>query len=480
MFNNKKLKPGEVQLQIMDWDKECESDLRAGLGFIVREKPFSKDDEKNDYGIQSKFFGTDFGDDDAFKERYKCRCEAMQGKLFENEICPECKTKVTLVDTDLDKYAWIVLEKYFLIHPMAFKFIDTVIPKPGLFDIISYNKKPDKDGNISVDENDKKNPFSNIGIIEFRERFEEILLFYLKKKKQRKPIVDALIRNKDKVFVRCIPVFSSVLRPFLVRGDTITTNKFDTCYNKIYSSVKAINNSREGSVVTTKQRKRVTIPTHVKLCDLQKSLMEVWELCFETLDHKEGHIKDGVLAGRINFTARNVIIPDKTLKANEVKLSYICALELYKFEIMAYLVNIQKISESEAYDEWYRATITFSEKIYKILKYMTESRAMYILLNRPPTIDFGSINRMKIVGVIPDIDNLTLALPSLSVLTKFNADFDGDTLTVISLKTKKLIRETEKFDPVYSYAVSQNDGLFSADMGLIKDQIIGLSNFNRC
>jgi DNA-directed RNA polymerase beta' subunit len=478
MFNTRKLKPGEVQLQIMDWDKECEKDLRSGLGFIVSEKPFSKDDEKNDYGIQSKFFGTDFGDDDAFKERYSCKCESLQGKLFENEICPECKTKVELVDTDMDKYAWIVLNKYFLIHPMAFKFIDTIIPKPGLFDIINYNNKPDRNGNVVLDEVDKKNPFANIGMIEFRERFEEILLFYLKKKKQRKPIVDALIRNKDKVFIHCIPVFSAVLRPFLVRGDSITTNKFDTGYNKIFSSVKAINNSQDGSILSG--NKRVTIPTHVKLFNLQKSLMEIWNDCFETLDHKEGHIKDGVLAGRINFTARNVIIPDKTLKANEIKLSYICAMELYKFEIMSYLVNIQKISESEAYDEWYKGTINFSEKIYSILKYMTESRAMYILLNRPPTIDMGSIDRMKVVDIIPDIENLTLSLPSLSVLTRFNADFDGDTLTVISLKTKKQIKMTEKFDPVYSYCVSQNDGLFSADMGLIKDQIIGLSNFNRC
>jgi DNA-directed RNA polymerase beta' subunit len=477
MFSKKKLEPGEVQLQIMNWDKECEKDLRSGLGFVVSQPPFTND-VKNDYGIQSKFFGTDFEDDDAFKERYRCSCGELQGKLYENEICPECNTPVKLVDVDLDKFAWIVLKQHFLIHPMAFKFIDTVIPKPGLMGIIAYNNKPDKNGNVKVDEVDKKHPFANIGLLEFAERFEEIMAFYLKKNKKRKPIVDALLRNKDLIFIHCIPVFSSVLRPFLVKSDIMTTNKFDTCYNKIYSSVKAINNSQDSSVVSKK--KRVIIPTHKKLYNLQKSLMELWDLCFDTLDSKTGHIKDGVLAGRINFTARNVIIPDKTLRANEVKLSYICAMELYKFEIISYLVNIQKVSESEAYDEWYKGTINFSEKIYSILQYMTTSRQMYILLNRPPTIDMGSIDRMKIVGITRNIDNLTLNLPSLSILAKFNADFDGDTLTLISLKTKKMIKATEKFDPVLSYCVSQNNGRFSEDMGLIKDQIIGLSNFNRC
>lgn len=478
MFSKAKLKPGEVQLQILDWDKECQMDLRSGLGFVVSQPPFTND-TKNDYGIQSKFFGTDFGDDDAFKERYSCKCGNLKGKLYEGEVCEDCKTKVELVDVDLNKYGWIVLTQYFVIHPMAFKFIDSVIPKPGLMGIIAYNNKPDKNGNVKVGEIDKKHPFNNIGMLEFRERFEEIMLFYLKKNKKRAPVVKALLENKNKLFVHSIPVFSSVLRPFLVRGDSLTTNKFDTCYNKIYSSVNAINKSQQDNSIISK-KKRIAIPTYAKLFNLQKSIMELWGLCFDNLDSKTGHIKDGVLAGRINFTARNVIRPDKTLKANEVKLSYKCAMELYKFEIISYLVNIQNISQTEAYDEWYKGMIIFSEKIYSILKYMTESRPMYILLNRPPTIDFGSIDRMKVVDIIKDEDNLTLSLPSLCILTKFNADFDGDTLTVISLKTKKQIKMTEKFDPVYSYCVSQNDGLFSEDMGLIKDQIIGLSNFNRC
>ena len=140
------------------------------------------------------------------------------------------------------------------------------------------------------------------------------------------PVVKALLENKNKLFVHCIPVFSSVLRPFLVRGDSLTTNKFDTCYNKIYSSVNAINKSQQDVSIISK-KKRMTIPNYAKLFNLQKSIMELWGLCFDNLDSKTGHIKDGVLAGRINFTARNVIRPDKTLRANEVKLSYKCAME---------------------------------------------------------------------------------------------------------------------------------------------------------
>ena len=477
MFNKERLGKDEVQLQILDWDKECEKDIRTGIGFVVKEPPFSKDDTKNDFGIQSKFFGTDFGDDDAFEDRYSCKCGHMKGKLFEHELCPECHTTVELVDVDLDKYAWIVLDKYTLIHPMGYKFLSTVIGKQQLQDIISYDRKPDKNGNM-VEEIDKKHPFNNIGMIEFKERYEEILYFYLKKKKQKKPLVEMLIKNKDKIFVHCIPVFSSVLRNILFISDNLITNQFDLQYNKLYSSVNALNTSEDNSILNSK--KRVTVSTHVKLTKLQKTLMEIWQMCFDSLDTKNGHIKLGVIAGRINFTARNVIVPDKTLRQNEVKLSYICMMELYKFEIIAYLVNLQQISEDEAYDEWYRATINFSDKIYEIIKYMIKHRDMYILLNRPPTIDFGSIDRMKIVGVIPDIENLTLCIPQISVLSKFNADFDGDTLTLVSLKTKAQIRATEKFDPRLSYCVSQNDGLFSTDMGLIKDQIVGLSNFNRC
>lgn len=57
--------------------------------------------------------------------------------------------------------------------------------------------------------------------------------------------------------------------------------------------------------------------------------------------------------------------------------------------------------------------------------------------------------------------------------------FDGDILNIISLKTKKLKEAYDKsFNPRKNFAISRNDGMFNNDFNLLKDQLIGLYEFN--
>lgn len=476
LFSGDGLKPGQVRLHLLDLNKSCERDLRTGKGIVIKEKPFTKD-VKNYHGLQSDWFGTSWESGaDGFKDRYTCKCGSTMGKKYEGKICPECGHEVKLIDVDLDKFGWIILKEHYLIHPICYKFLETIIGVTTLKDIIAFNRKPDKNGNVLFDaEDDKKNPYRNIGLIEFRERFEEILDFYRKKKKDKGLLIDLLIAHKDQVFIYCIPVFSSVLRTSLVRGERLFSNKFDTCYNKIFSSVESLNNNREVSIVDGK--KKTTIPTYIKLAHLQKSLMELWKLVFEQIDKKTGHIKDSVLAGRVNYSSRQVIVPDPTLKADEIRMGYIGFLELFKFEIIAYLTKTQNITEAEAYDEWYKATITFSPKVFAIMTHMVKNKKKHVLINRNPTIDYGSIILMRIVEVTPDMEDFTMSIP-ISILSGLNADFDGDILNIFVIHSKKMVKELQKFNPRKAMVISRNDGLFDSNMGLLKDQIIGLYQFN--
>ena len=71
-----------------------------------------------------------------------------------------------------------------------------------------------------------------------------------------------------------------------------------------------------------------------------------------------------------------------------------------------------------------------------------------------------------------------MALP-LQILKTMNADFDGDILNVVSLKTEELAKSFNKaFNPKYNLFISRNNGLFNSDMNLFKDQLIGLYEFN--
>jgi DNA-directed RNA polymerase beta' subunit len=215
------------------------------------------------------------------------------------------------------------------------------------------------------------------------------------------------------------------------------------------------------------------------LQSVQEKLMELWDLIFMQINQKDGHIKDQILGGRINFSARNVIIQDPDLRADEIKLGYLAFLELYKYEIIAHLAKMNDISENEAYDQWYRATINFNQKIYEIMMYLVKKIKPRVVINRNPTINYGSMLAMKVVEVKAEYkDDFTMSLP-IQILRVLNADFDGDILNIISLKVKKLIKAYDRtFNPRKNMFISRNDGRFNNDFNLFKDQLIGLYEFN--
>jgi DNA-directed RNA polymerase beta' subunit len=428
------------------------------------------------YGTHSPLFATDWEDEDAFTERYACQCGELKGRVYEDEICPVCKTKVKFRDVDLRMTGWIRLYNHTIIHPIFYKMIKSIIGDKQFTEIIEFDKEITRDG-IVVNKK-SKNPFKGIGLIEFKERFEEILDYYRDKKKNKIELIDEVLGEKEKVFSNCIPVYSSVLRPVSFKGETYFFNSIDRKYNSIYSLTRLLNDC---DLLELKQKKnknkKMDEPTTLQ--SVQKKLMELWELIFMQINQKDGHIKDQILGGRINFSARNVIIQDPDLRADEIRLGYLAFLELYKYEIIAHLAKMNDISENEAYDQWYRATINFNQKIYEIMMYLVKKRKPRVIINRNPTINYGSMLLMKIVDIKADYkDDYTMSLP-IQILPVLNADFDGDILNIISLKSKKLIKAYDRtFNPRKNMFISRNDGRFNNDFNLFKDQLIGLYEFN--
>lgn len=95
------------------------------------------------------------------------------------------------------------------------------------------------------------------------------------------------------------------------------------------------------------------------------------------------------------------------------------------------------------------------------------------------TINYGSLLCVKIKSIKNEFsEDYTMSMP-LQILSVLNADFDGDILNIISLKTKAIEKEYNKiFNPRLNLFVSRNDGMFNSDVSLFKDEIIGLWEFN--
>lgn len=281
-----------VQLEKLNWDKECERDLMLGRGFIVSEPAITGKDTKSMYGIQSPLFASDWSDgEDAFADRFKCACGAMKGKIFEGEICPECKTKIEFRDVDLSYTGWIVINNHKIIQPIYFNKLASIIGSKTFNEIIKYDKFIDRDGHVQEKTTDT-NPFRGIGLIEFRERFQEILEYYKGKKKNKWEEIKEIEEDKDKVFTSCIPVFSSVLRPVSFRNDSFFYSTIDKKYNSIFSSARLLNDTdlyeKRRKKWTKEKRERMDIATI--LSTIQEKLMQLWELVFDLINQKDGLI----------------------------------------------------------------------------------------------------------------------------------------------------------------------------------------------
>ena len=58
---------------------------------------------------------------------------------------------------------------------------------------------------------------------------------------------------------------------------------------------------------------------------------------------------------------------------------------------------------------------------------------LWCLVNRPPTMDLGSLQMLRVVDVIPNARENHMKVP-LTSLIAWNGDFDGDTLSLYSIK----------------------------------------------
>ena len=467
-----------IRLKEIDWDEEYHLDMLTGKGFIATERPFdSKTKKKNLNGIHSPRFGTSFEDDNAFAERYRCQCGKKIGKIYEGETCPECGKKVQFVDTDLKIFAWyhIENEKFKIIQPAMYKKLEAFIGKTYLPDMIEFKYEMNLNGYYQPPDESllNKNPFYGIGMIEFRERLDEILEWTLKKKKNKIDLYNNIIENKDKIFASNIPVYSSVLRQVFLNDEDYSYTKIDKKYNSLMANVAMLNREKEYSIATKKT-------VNLALWKAQIKINTIYSLIFKIVNQKEGHIREHILGGRINFSARNVIIPDTTLKAHQIRLPYLTFLELYKPEIVNILQKQNGISLIQAVNKWSKAQMEFNESVYEVMEYILKhtKHGVWCLVNRNPTINYGSIVCCKVKSIKRDYDDLTMSL-SAQVLESLNADFDGDTLNIISIKSNEFKKAFRKvFDPRNTMFISKNTGYCTG--GLIKDQMIGFSNFFTC
>lgn len=378
---------GKQKVQIMrrNWDIDYINDIFSGNGFTITEDDEFQLDEKtvkSMFGTRSPLYGTDYSDEQAFIERYSCRCGEFASRHFEGETCPLCNTPIQFVDANISFTGWIPLHNNFIIQPYYYNLLLDSIGKKMLPEIVILKNKVDKDGNIkklSAEEivDEPKHPFVGIGLVEFRERFEEVLRFFQKMKKNKHDILERLIKEKASVFTSHIPIYSTILRPQSFTSETFYYNSMDKEINPIFK-------------LSEKLKDSVEIERKFILSRIQYRVLKLWKTNFDLLSGKDGFIRGQILGGSIDYTSRNVIIPDPELRDNEIDVSYNTFRELYKYKIIYYLMKLEDSSLSKAYNKW-ADSYKFDNKIYQIMLYIVEREKPMILINRNPTLDIFEV-----------------------------------------------------------------------------------------
>lgn len=472
-----------TKLEIIDLDKEAQEDIRTGKGFeISSPKATNKKDIKNPDGIYSSRFGQKLGDMNPFADRYSCECGYWKSRIHRDTECPICHTQCIYVDDDYEIFGWIILkDKYHIIHPKFYDSLESIfgqsqyncerkrIKGSKLQNILNYSPEIDQDGFARECEFKPDNePFYGIGMMAFYERFDEILEYYYKKNPKKKDYYDEIMENRDKVFCHSIPVFTTHLRPADIKDGYMYYEPINGMYNMINKHVHSIN----------KDKRKLNQDLTVKNSELFKVQMKYMELVNEVLNiltGKKGQLRM-LIGGRYNFSCRAVIRQDPTLRIDQVKLPYVELVKCLQQRIINILIRSYNISPSDAYDIWSKAIATKDERVAEIIDAIihAEPEGLPVIINRNPTINYGSILQVFCVGYT---DTLTMSIP-LQVLKLMGADFDGDVLNIFHIINKAFFERCYVvFNPRNAMYISRVDGKMNADVLVQRDTLINTNTF---
>lgn len=154
-------------------------------------------------------------------------------------------------------------------------------------------------------------------------------------------------------------------------------------------------------------------------------------LC-EALRGKQGRFRRNLLGKRVDYSGRSVIVVEPALKLHQCSLPKEMALELFKPMILRRLEE-RRLAESErGAKSMYRKE---APEVWEVLEEVTREHP--VLLNRAPTL-----HRISIEGFFPRLSEQRAIGIHPLVCPPFNADFDGDTMSVHVPLTPEAILET--------------------------------------
>ena len=238
-------------------------------------------------------------------------------------------------------------------------------------------------------------------------------------------------RNKPEwMILQVIPVTPPELRPLVpLDGGRFATSDLNDLYRRVIirnNRLKRLVEIKAPEVILRNEKRMLQEAVDSLLDNSRKSSVVKTESnrplksLSDSLKGKQGRFRQNLLGKRVDYSARSVIVVGPELKMHECGLPKDMAAELYKPFIIRKLIErgIVKTVKSAK-----RIVDRKEPIVWDILEYVMKGHP--VLLNRAPTL-----HRLGIQAFQPRmIEGKAIQLHPLAC-TAFNADFDGDQMSV--------------------------------------------------
>ena len=401
---------------------------------------------------------------------YECSCGKYKKKRFKNTVCDRCGVEITtsrvrrqrmghielavpiahiwfmkslpsvigtLVDMSVKKLERVLYyESYIIINPG-----DSDYEKKDLLDVDEFYEIRDRvsaDFEALIGAEAIKSLLAELNLEDESMNLRTIIKMETSKHKKikavkRLKVVDSLRKSGNKpewLILEVLPVLPPTLRPLVqLEGGRFATADF----NELYRRVVTRNNRLRGLIdinapeIILRNEKRMLQEAVDALIDNSRKTRPVkgggnrdLKALADQLKGKTGRFRQNLLGKRVDYSGRSVITVGPELKIHQCGLPKEMAIELFK----PFLIQkLEKIGQAEKAKTAKKLIEKKRPEIWKILEEVIQDYP--VLLNRAPTLHKHGFQAFMPVLT----EGKAIELHPL-VCIPYNADFDGDTMSV--------------------------------------------------
>ena len=242
--------------------------------------------------------------------------------------------------------------------------------------------------------------YAGIGMLGLRDKIQEVLDYFVKKKPAKRSVYNEIMANKDKIFIHAIPVYTTQLRIAKVENKRFTFEKTNADFNMLAKLAATINRDHLSVYRNYKYQNQILWDMQNKFNDLTTEILNI-------LSDKKGTVRT-TLTGRTAYTSRAVIVPDSTLSVDEVRLPYYGLVLLMEQILINIIQSSYNITYAAAYKIWYYATLNVDQRVLDIINNLIKMDKVHVLINRNPSINIFSIIWKRVISC--DTDSMVISL----------------------------------------------------------------------